>query len=125
MKKNLTYYFICSIIIGGIIYACEKIEIILPNLIRYYVNDFLIVPIVLSISLIAIRKLKNNQQFKLSFLQITYVCLLYALIFEYWLPKFHTRYTADFIDVLLYFTSGIVFYFLQKDKISNELPRSN
>ena len=125
MKKKLPYYFVVSIIIGGIIYACDKFQIILPKFIRYYVNDFLIVPIVLTLSLISIRKLKNSKEFKLSLLQIAYICLLYALIFEYWLPKFHARYTADLIDVLLYFISGTVFYFLQKDKNNNEIFRRN
>ena len=125
MKKQLTYYFISSIIVGIIIYTCEKIEIILPKFIRFYVNDFLIVPIVLTLCLAVVRKLKRNRKIKLSIFQILYVCMLYAVVFEYWLPEFHARYTADLIDVLLYFVSGILFYFLQKEKKNNELRRSH
>lgn len=114
MKKSLKYYFIFSVLIGSVIYCCEKFEILLPKFIRYYVNDFLIIPIVLYSSLFVIRKLKNDKKLQLSLLQILYVCALYAVIFEYWLPKFHPRYTSDFVDVGLYFLSGILFYFLQK-----------
>ena len=115
MKKLLTYYFIFSVVVGSFIYICEKQQILLPKLIRFYVNDFLIIPIVLCSSLFVIRKLKNDKKLALSLLQILYVCVLYAVIFEYWLPKFHERYTADIIDVVLYFLSGILFYFLQKE----------
>ena len=116
MKKQLTYYFIFSVVVGTFIYICEKLEILLPKLIRFYVNDFLIIPLVLFTSLFVIRKLKNDKKFTLSLLQILYVCVLYAVIFEFWLPKFHERYTSDIIDVVLYFLSGILFYFLQKEK---------
>lgn len=114
MKKKLSYYFIFSVVIGSIVYICEKFEILLPKFIRFYVNDFLIIPIVLYSSLFVIRILKNDKNLQLTLLQILYVCTLYVVIFEYWLPKFHPRYTSDFIDVCLYFFSGILFYFLQK-----------
>ena len=115
MKKQLTYYFIFSICVGGSIYIAQKLEFLLPKLIRFYVNDFLIIPIVLYISLFVIRKLKSKKKLQLSLLQILYVCTLYTVIFEYWLPKFHSRYTADLIDVGLYFLSGFLFYILQRE----------
>ena len=114
MKKSLTYYFIFSICIGSVIYVCEKVEILLPEIVRFYVNDFLIIPIVLYLSLFVIRTLKNDKNIELSLLQILYVCTMYSIIFEYWLPKSHPRYTSDIIDVGLYFLSGMLFYFLQK-----------
>ena len=114
MKKTGVYYFLITLIIGACIYTCEKIGIVLPKIIRFYVNDFLIVPIVLFLSLWIVRKLKSNNKLQLSIAQVLYVCALYAIIFEYWLPKFHPRYTADSIDVLLYFGSGVIFYFIQK-----------
>ena len=122
MKKTLTYYFLLSILLGSCIYTCEKLEIVLPKFVRFYVNDFLIIPIVLYICLFVIQKLKRNNEIQLSFLNIIYLSTLYSVIFEYWLPKFHPRYTTDFIDVVLYFLSGIIFYFLQKEK--NGVPRS-
>jgi hypothetical protein len=114
MKKLLTYYFIFSILLGSCIYASEKFEILLPRLVRFYVNDFLIIPIVLYISLFVIQKIKRNKSLQLSLVNIIYLSALYSVIFEYWLPKFHIRYTADLMDVLLYFLSGIIFYLLQK-----------
>lgn len=101
--------------LGSSIYICNKFEIELPRIVRFYVNDFLIIPIVLFSSLIVIQKIKGNTSIKLSLLNVLYICTMYAVVFEYWLPIFHPRYTADFIDVALYFLSGMLFYFLQKD----------
>ncbi|KOY50838.1 hypothetical protein I602_398 [Polaribacter dokdonensis DSW-5] len=42
-----------------------------------------------------------------------YLCSLYSLIFEFILPQQLTRYTADPIDVILYFLGGFTFYLLQ------------
>lgn len=115
MKKGLTYYVCFSFLIGVAIYICEKSEVILPKLVRFYVNDFLIIPIVLFLSLSVIRKLKGNSKLKLSLIHVLYVCVMYSIVFEYWLPKFHPRYTSDIIDVGLYFLGGCVFYIFQKD----------
>lgn len=124
MRKKITYYFIFSVVIGSSIYAASFFGIDLPNFIQFYINDFLIIPIVLTCCLFLIRKLKRDITFQISLLNILYLSLLYSIIFEYWLPKFHDRYTSDFIDVVLYFLSGMVFYFLQKEKKNNEVSRS-
>ena len=79
-------------------------------------NDFLIIPIILTISLIILRKTKNSKNYQLHLLLILYLCNMYSIIFEFVLPKYLERYTADWIDVLLYFLSGLVFYKLQQTK---------
>ena len=114
MKKLLTYYVFVSIIIGTFIYACDKLSILLPKIVRFYVNDFLIVPIVLFFCLKLIRQINGSVKVTLTIFQILYISLLYSVIFEFWLPKFHPRYTADIIDVFLYFIGGLMFYILQK-----------
>ena len=114
MKKMLTYYVFVSIIIGLSIYSCEKLGVLLPSIVRFYVNDFLIVPIVLFFCLKLIRKINGSIKITFTIFQVLYISLFYSVIFEYWLPKFHPRYTADTIDVFLYFSGGLVFYILQK-----------
>lgn len=120
MNKTLTYYFFFSLLLGSTIYSASYFNIQLPRFVRHYVNDFLIIPIVLISCLYIVRKLKSTTSFRLSLMQVLYTCTLYAVIFEYWLPKFHFRYTADGIDVVLYFLSGLIFYVLQLKAVKNE-----
>ena len=116
MNKKLYYYFIFSIIIGTSVYFCAFFNFQLPKLVRNYLNDFLIVPIVLYTSLQILKWSKNDKNYTLSLPIILYTCFLYSFLFEFIFPKYLARYTKDFIDVIVYFASGFVFYYLQKTK---------
>ncbi|WP_435262183.1 hypothetical protein [Tenacibaculum sp. nBUS_03] len=113
-KKGLFYYFCFSCIVGSIVYIASQDGMSLPRIIRFYVNDFLIIPIVLSICLYVLRWSRGNKRYRVPFWIILYISLFYAIVFEYFLPQANERYTADIIDVFLYFISGILFYYLQK-----------
>lgn len=114
MKKILFYYFLFSLITGTSVYFLQYFAIRLPNIIRFYLNDFLIIPIVLYCCLIVLKWSRNDPNYKLSLPIILYLCVLYSVLFEFVFPKFMARYTKDFIDIILYFTGGITFYILQK-----------
>lgn len=115
MKKIVQYYFIFSVFIGSIVYVAASFGIRLPKVVRFYLNDFLIIPIVLTSCLLVVRYLKGNQNLRLSIVQILYITAMYSILFEYWFPIFHSRYTADVFDVVMYFSGGTLFYFLQKN----------
>ncbi|MCH3882366.1 MULTISPECIES: hypothetical protein [Tenacibaculum] len=116
MKNTLFYYFIFSLFTGTVIYFLQYFSVPLPRIFRFYVNDFLIIPIVLYSCLRVLKWSKNNKNYMLSLPIILYVCLLYSVLFEYVFPKYLARYTKDFMDVIVYFASGLVFYYLQKNK---------
>ena len=113
-KKILTYYFIVSIIIGSLIYVAQKLSVKLPFIINNYVNDFLIIPIVLTVCLFILQWSRNDKSFQISLGVVFYICVMYSVLFEFVLPKYYTRYTADVLDVVLYFAGGFVFFVLQK-----------
>lgn len=114
MNKKLIFYFLFCLFTGIIIYFLQYLKVNLPNLINNYVNDFLIIPIVLFISLVFLRWSRNDQKFTLSLSIIFYLCFMYSLLFEFIFPEYLARYTKDYIDVVLYFISGFFFYRLQK-----------
>ena len=114
LNTKLTYYFIFCFITGTIVYFLQYFSVELPNIIQFYLNDFLIIPIVLFISLQVLKWSKNDKKYMLPLSIILYICFLYSLFFEFILPKYLARYTKDFIDVFLYFASGFLFYRLQK-----------
>lgn len=114
MNIWLRLYFIFSVIIGTTIYLFQIKRIKLPYIINNYVNDFLIIPIVLTICLFVLIRTRNNKNYKISLSIILYLCFLYSVLFEFIFPNYLARYTKDYIDILLYFAGGIVFYQLQK-----------
>ncbi|MHC5201525.1 hypothetical protein [Myroides sp. LJL119] len=97
-----------------IIYLCQRNGLVLASWINNYVNDFLTLPIVLSISVFLVRKLKKDPSIKLSISLIIVVAIFYSVYFEYYLPPVNPRYTKDPIDILLYFLGGFSYYFVNK-----------
>jgi len=116
MNKALRIYILFSVFAGTSIYILQKQNVQLPRIINNYVNDFLIIPIILFISLHLLKWSKNSKNYTLPLALILYLCLLYSILFEFILPNYLARYTKDYIDIIAYFAGGFVFYFLQKIK---------
>jgi hypothetical protein len=82
-------------------------------LINNYVNDLLCLPLLLGDDLCN-RLLKDNS-FTFSIGLLSFGLLLF-FYFEYYLPEVNPRYTADWIDVILYFSGGFIFFFSENEK---------
>ena len=115
MNKKLSIYCISSILLGITTYLFQYFNISLPKVINNYLNDFLIIPIVLYLSLCFLRWSRNNPNFTLKISIILYICCMYSVLFEFVFPKYLPRYTKDYLDILLYFSGGFIFYILQNN----------
>jgi len=113
-KKILLINFIVSCCIGATIYCLQKAGWLLPFIIHNYVNDFLILPIVLTLCLYVLRKTRRQHFFTINVFIIAYLVVLYSLFFEWYLPKVNVRYTADVLDVCMYVFGGCWFGYLQR-----------
>jgi len=110
----LFVFFVCSAIL---VFALQKNGFVLPKLIHNYYNDFVSIPIVLSISLWFAKRVRHNKDIRFSFWQCMLLVAMYSWFFESYLPKINSRYTADVFDVVAYFFGGLMFYFWQKDTV--------
>ncbi|GGK64702.1 hypothetical protein GCM10011405_10860 [Rufibacter glacialis] len=81
-----------------------------PAWVRFYLDDLLCLPIILTVALFLMRFF-FGARVRLSKYQIGFAVLYVALVFEVILPLFMPRYTGDFFDVLLYAGGGWFFYF--------------
>lgn len=75
-----------------------------------YVNDFLCLPLVLGCITQLVRWIKKDAQFHFPLLFILALASYYSLFFEVYLPASMERYTADWVDVGLYFLGGFCYY---------------
>ena len=110
--NRLVYILMC--VVALLIYAMQRLNIVLPSLIDNYVNDFLCLPIVLGGILFVIRWLKKDINYQFPFAFIFFMASYYSFYFEYYLPKHNPRYTTDLIDVLAYFSGALTFFFYKK-----------
>lgn len=96
------------------IYIMQRYHLPLPTFINNYVNDFLYLPLVLGAIEFLIRRLKKDSSFKLPIVFVIFLACYYSFYFEYYLPQFNSRYTADWIDVILYFSGAFAYFFCGK-----------
>lgn len=94
--------------------AFKTFVIISPNWLTHYLNDFLCIPIVATICLHAVWRVKRNYMLRLKIGSILSLVVLFSVYFELYLPENTSRYTGDLIDVLCYIAGGGVFYGFQK-----------
>ncbi len=98
------------------------VEIDLPQWVLFYGKDFICMPMVLTICLMVMQFLKKDQHLRLSIFTVFSLTIFYSIYFEIILPEFQSRYTADFIDVLMYFSGALLFYLAQEKRQSTEEP---
>lgn len=111
--------------IALLVFSLQKLTIPLPKVLNNYANDFLCLPIVLGILTFLIRVMKKDNDFKFPLAFMLLLASYYAVYFEYYLPEVNPRYTADVMDVFLYFTSAIAFYLFQKTNIQYQEKRNS
>ena len=107
-------FFFISALIATLIYLAQRFQVSLPDWINFYVNDFLCMPIVLSLCLAIIRHLKQTENLYVPLLAVLGLTTYFALYFEWFMPQISTRYTADIIDVGLYYLGAMLFFKVQK-----------
>ncbi|MCC9041667.1 hypothetical protein LNQ81_02980 [Myroides sp. M-43] len=113
MRVLRHWTFVAMALVGMLIYILQRLGIPLPSIINNYLNDMLSIPITLFIILGVVRTWRGKA-YLLSVPMIISVVAYYAIYFEYYLPMYHPRYTADILDIGCYSLGGIIFYLNQR-----------
>lgn len=106
--------FISVCLVALAIYFAKMYCVALPNWMRFYLNDLLCMPIVLSLCLATVRILKKDDTLFIPLWSAIGLTVCYVVYFEWFLPQYNSRYTADIIDVALYVMGSGLFYRFQK-----------
>ncbi|HAS36533.1 MAG TPA: magnesium citrate secondary transporter [Flavobacteriales bacterium] len=73
-----------------------------------YLDDLMLMPIVLTMALAGMRFIISSS-YRLSLWQISLSTLIFSVFFEYFIPQFDPRFTADPLDVLAYLIGALAF----------------
>lgn len=123
--RILYWFFFLFIAIFLVIQVFLYLNLELPNWVVFYVNDFMCMPIVFTVCLKVAHLLQKDNSLRLSLLTILSLTTFYALYFELYLPRVNPRYTADFLDVVMYFAGAGLFYFLQNSNVRVPAKKRN
>lgn len=125
VHKNVTRSFLYCVVVYFFIRLIRVTQWIeLPMFLLNHTTDFLCLPILLPLTVCIIKILKPKAVFKPSILLTLLVATMYSFMFELILPKYSHQYTADPIDVLMYFLGG-GFYWLVMMKNHKNIPFFN
>ena len=119
MFRKVLYFIMFFIALT--IYIMQRLKFTLPVIINNFLNDLLYIPLALGGIEFVIRRLKKDSSFKLPLGFVIFLACSYSFYFEYYLPQVNSRYTADWIDVVLYFVGGIAYFFIGNIKKNSVL----
>jgi hypothetical protein len=98
-------------LIGCSLYALNR-WVLKPHLnssfLRFWFNDLLLIPCALPVALLLFRTLGVREaDDPPSLVELTWILVVWSLLFEWIGPKFISWTTADWRDVIMYWTGGI------------------
>ena len=111
------WYFPCIAIVAIIMYAFSHLGVTPHVLLNNYLNDFLCMPIVLTLCQKSIAFVKSDKHIAIPISLQLVLTLLFSIYFEYVLPTTNARYTSDPVDVLLYFIGTVGYIWLKRSTI--------
>lgn len=117
MRTLVNPIFLGYFVLASAVYMAGRMQLSLPDWISFYLNDFLCMPLVFTFILAVIRHLKTDPKYQLPVFSILSLTSYYIWFFEIYLPKHNLRYTADWLDALLYCIGSFLFYIAQKRQI--------
>lgn len=114
MKALFQPYFLIASVLYLLIRSLRFLEVKVPDFLNSYAADLLCMPIILSIILFIVQKVKRNDSLALPITGIIIVTSYWAFYFEYYLPSTSEMYTADVVDVAMYVLGMLSFIFWQR-----------
>ncbi len=111
MKLLLHPLFVIAVLLFLLNQWLEHQGIYVPLLFSY-LDDLLVMPIVLTLTLLFQRYVTfKDPGYTFSTWHVLVAIVYFSLIFEVVLPRYSSRYTADPLDVLAYAAGGALFYY--------------
>lgn len=100
--QNKYFYFYIAILLWMIHSILLAANIHVPFF-DNYLDDLILLPIILGIALIIQRKkISRNNEYKFNRVLIVFAWLYFCLMFELVIPNFSKSFTADWLDCIAY-----------------------
>ena len=120
MKTLTNFYFIGFSLIWFIIYSSNFLGHQFYWPIQFYLLDLIAVPILAQLGLWCMRLIKGKSNELLSVWHVGFIVVSLSVVFEIYMPKHQTRYSADVWDIVMYFIGGLFFYFVMNKADKNQ-----
>lgn len=86
-----------------------------------YLDDLVVLPIILGISTIIQQKFITNNSFTVNYKTIIYSWLYFCIVFECIIPRFNRHFTTDWFDCIAYGIGALYFVCFQNKPIKPKI----
>lgn len=108
------YFLLIGLSIAYLVHLWLKFgQVPVPVFFSHYFADLLCMPLLLSYTLLFMRWFRGEPDLRLSPVMILAGVAYVGVVFEWILPHFFRRYTADVWDVVMYGIGGLLYDFFQ------------
>jgi len=115
MTRSMGVMGLCIMTVAYLgLLSIKRFELGLPDVLSSYLADLICMPLLLSSTLLLIRWIKHIPHFYLQIGHIAFVLCYVSIVFEYVLPRYHSTYTSDILDICCYALGATSFFFMQK-----------
>ena len=122
LKTLLNPWFITGCAIWAVVIISRKLGHPVP-IVNGYIDDAFAVPVIAGLSLWFMRVfIIKSDYYVLSRWKVVFIVIYVSLVFEVLLPLISKKYTADWIDVLLYSIGGFFFYWVMNKPLLIRRP---
>lgn len=117
--KRREKYLLILLAVYSTLFIMKKAGIYFP-IINDYFSDLICIPLsLLFISWFSERL--TGKEMDIGHFHILIAIFYFSFVFELWMPSVSKNYTADFIDVVCYFSGGILYLIFFKGKSESSL----
>lgn len=85
---------------------------------RSYLDDLLVLPIILPFTLSLLRLIYRNKNLLLGSSLIINAIIMFTIVFELILPHYSSEYTRDYFDLLFYSLGGLMYWLYERKVLS-------
>jgi len=125
MKLFLKPYFILFVLTYFLIRLLRFLELELPEVINSHLTDFLFMPILLTVSLVGVRKLKRDENIKLTSAMVIVSVIFVSVVFEFIMPIKSPLFVGDYLDIVAYCLGALFFYWIHEKRKDSVLKSFN
>lgn len=116
MRLLISKYFILHLGVYLIFRLMRYLEVSMPELVTSYLADLCAMPVILVLILFCLRKLRRNECFELTSLQVFSVVVYMGVLLEFVFPQIFHYMISDPLDLAAYLLGALSYILWRKEE---------
>lgn len=109
-KAHISKWYFAGLFVWGLIVFLRKSAYVIPHNISNHLTDLYSVPMY-CYTIQIIMNMTFKPFWKPDFKFIMYSAINLSIVFEVVCPLISTKFTGDYLDIICYFSGGLLYYF--------------